>query len=145
MIVEQKKRKMEIAKEKDELFNMTEKLDANYKNLVSLMSTTSKSEVKEKPTPDDYDKLMREMIFEPRGVVSDRLQSDVEIAKQEKERLERLEQERLKRMKADGEEEHETSLKTPKHRSADDLDDGYFANGDEDEPSILAYNLKGKK
>uniref|UniRef100_A0A1A9UEM9 Nucleolar protein 14 n=1 Tax=Glossina austeni TaxID=7395 RepID=A0A1A9UEM9_GLOAU len=143
MIVEQKKRKMEIAKEKDELFNMTEKLDANYKNLVSLMSTTSKSEVKAKPTPDDYDKLMREMIFEPRGVVSDRLQSELEIAKQEKERLEQLEQERLKRMKADGEEEKEASLKTPKHRSADDLDDGYFANGDEDEASILAYNLKG--
>uniref|UniRef100_A0A1B0C6T0 Nucleolar protein 14 n=1 Tax=Glossina palpalis gambiensis TaxID=67801 RepID=A0A1B0C6T0_9MUSC len=143
MIVEQKKRKMEIAKEKDEIFNMTEKLDANYKSLVSLMSKKNKSEFKEKPTPDDYDKLMREMIFEPRGVVSDRLQSELELAKQEKERLERLEQERLKRMKADGEEENETSLKKPTHRSADDLDDGYFANGDEDEASILAYNLKG--
>uniref|UniRef100_A0A1A9WNT1 Nucleolar protein 14 n=1 Tax=Glossina brevipalpis TaxID=37001 RepID=A0A1A9WNT1_9MUSC len=143
MIVEQKKRKMEIAKEKDELFNLTEKLDANYKNLVSLIDKTNKNENKEKSTPDDYDKLMREMIFEPRGIVSDRLQSESELIKKEKERLERLEQERLKRMKADGDEE-EDEKKKPKHRSADDLDDGYFANGEEDGESILAYNLKGE-
>lgn len=50
---------------------------------------------------------------------SDKLKSAEEIAKQEKERLEKLESERLKRMKGiedDG---------IIKHRSADDLDDGY--------------------
>lgn len=50
---------------------------------------------------------------------SDKLKSEEEIAKEEKERLEKLESERLKRMKGiedDG---------VVKHRSADDLDDGY--------------------
>jgi nucleolar protein 14 len=51
---------------------------------------------------------------------SNRLKSEDEVAMEEKERLEKLELERLARMhgKYDG-------LKpVPKHRSADDLDDG---------------------
>lgn len=46
------------------------------------------------------------------------MKSDEEIAKEEKERLEKLESERLKRMK--GIEDDNVI----KHRSADDLDDG---------------------
>lgn len=51
---------------------------------------------------------------------SDKLKSEEEIAKEEKERLEKLESDRLKRMKGI---EDDGILK---HRSADDLDDGYI-------------------
>ncbi|KAM7363330.1 nucleolar protein 14 homolog l(3)07882 [Cochliomyia hominivorax] len=141
MIAEQKRRKIEIAKEKDELFDLTEKLDANYKDLMGLVGKMSKSEMKEKAAPDDYDRLAKELIFEPRGVVTDKLLSEEDLAKKEKERLEKLEHERMKRMRADGEEEEETQKL--QHRSADDLDDGYFANGDDEEESTLAYTMDG--
>ncbi|XP_075150601.1 nucleolar protein 14 homolog l(3)07882 [Haematobia irritans] len=142
MIVEQKRRKVEIAKEKDELFDLTEKLDSNYKDLIGLVGKMSKNEMK-KQEPDDYDRLTRELIFEPRGVVADKLLSEEEVAKQERELLEKLEQERLKRMRADGEEDEEETVK-PKHRSADDLDDGYFAYGEEEEDTTLVYNMDGE-
>lgn len=142
MIVEQKRRKVEIAKEKDELFDLTEKLDANYKNLMGLVGKMNKNEMKAKPDPDEYDRLTKELVFAPRGVVTDKLLSEEDIAKKEKERLEKLEQERMKRMRADGEEDEDAQK--PKHRSADDLDDGYFANGDYDEDGILAYTMDGK-
>ncbi|XP_037824547.1 nucleolar protein 14 homolog [Lucilia sericata] len=141
MIVEQKRRKIEIAKEKDELFDLTEKLDANYKDLMGLVGKMSKNELKAKPDPDDYDRLTKELVFEPRGVVSDKLLSEEDLAKKEKERLEKLERERMKRMRAEGEEDEEEQK--PKHRSADDLDDGYFAYGDGEEEGTLAYNMDG--
>ncbi|KAJ8941563.1 hypothetical protein NQ318_011522 [Aromia moschata] len=55
--------------------------------------TTKKTKI------DDYDKVMRELKFEARGTVSDRLKTEDEIAKDEKEKLEQLEKERLERMK----------------------------------------------
>ncbi|XP_016980588.2 nucleolar protein 14 homolog [Drosophila rhopaloa] len=144
MIVEQKRRKNEIAKEKDEVYDLTEKLDANYKLLLPLVAKATKDEQDAKPPPDAYDKLLKEMIFEPRGSVTDKLINPEELAKQEAARLEKLENERLRRMRADGEEDEQASISQPKHRSADDLDDGYFmAGGDDLEDDTLAYDLEG--
>lgn len=144
MISEQKRRKNEIAKDKDEVFNLTEKLDANYKELLPLVAKATKDEQRERPPPDAYDKLLKQMIFEPRGTVTDKLIDPDELAKQEAERLEKLENERLRRMKADGEEDEQEATNKPKHRSADDLDDGYFVGGDdEDGDDMLAYDLDG--
>lgn len=144
MIVEQKRRKNEIAKEKDEVYDLTEKLDANYKLLLPLVAKATKDEQDAKPPPDAYDKLLKEMIFEPRGSVADKLINPDELAKQEAARLEKLENERLRRMRADGEEDEEASVAKPKHRSADDLDDGYFLAGEDDEgDDTLAYDLEG--
>ncbi|XP_017047110.1 nucleolar protein 14 homolog [Drosophila ficusphila] len=144
MIVEQKRRKNEIAKEKDEVYDLTEKLDANYKLLLPLVAKATKDEQDAKPPPDAYDKLLKEMIFEPRGSVTDKLINPDELAKQEAARLEKLENERLRRMKAEGEEDEEASILKPKHRSADDLDDGYFlAGGDDEDDGTLAYDLEG--
>ncbi|XP_034484837.1 nucleolar protein 14 homolog [Drosophila innubila] len=142
MISEQKRRKNEIAKDKDEVYDLTEKLDANYKQLLPLVAKATKDEQHEKPPPDAYDKLLKEMIFEPRGSVTDKLIKPEELAKQEAARLEKLENERLRRMKADGEEQ-ETNVQVT-HRSADDLDDGYFVAGNEDDADdTLAYDLDG--
>lgn len=142
MIAEQKRRKIEIAKEKDEIYSLTEKLDSNYKELLGLVDKLSKKEVLKKSKPDDYDKALKEMIFEPRGVVSDKLLSEEDLAKQEKERLEELERERLKRMHVDGEKVDVNTMQT-EHRSADALDDGYYGYSIEDEFETLAYTLNG--
>ena len=40
---------------------------------------------------DDYDRTVRELAFEKRGIPTDRLKTDEEAAKEEKERLEKLE------------------------------------------------------
>uniref|UniRef100_A0A0K8WJW7 Nucleolar protein 14 n=1 Tax=Bactrocera latifrons TaxID=174628 RepID=A0A0K8WJW7_BACLA len=142
MIAEQKRRKIEIAKEKDEIYSLTEKLDSNYKELLGLVDKLSKKEMLEKSKPDDYDKALKEMIFEPRGVVSDKLLSEEDLAKQERKRLEELEKERLKRMHGDG-EIVDVNTKQAEHRSADALDDGYFGYSVEEEDETLAYNLDG--
>ncbi|XP_055850814.1 nucleolar protein 14 homolog [Episyrphus balteatus] len=139
MIAETKLRKAESAKEKDELYELTNKLDSHYKELIPLVGKLSKPEDIVKPKPDDYDRALREMIFEPRSAVSDRLKSEEELARIEKERLEKLENERLARMR-DGESTDEK----PNHRSADDLDDGYFAGSDGEEAGTLAYDLNGE-
>ena len=51
---------------------------------------------------DEYDKLMRELVFEPKKAkAQDRLKTDEEIVKEAKERLEMLEQLRIQRMKGE--------------------------------------------
>lgn len=119
MIAESKRKKVEKQRENDEVYEMTKKLDQNWQSLAAVVSGHMKGD-NERPKADDYDKVMREMIFERRGKPADKLKSAEELAKVEKERQERLERDRLARMAG---EENATKLK---HRSADDLDEGYF-------------------
>lgn len=137
LIAEQKRRKAEISLEKEVVSNLTHKLDENWKDLVSLMSL-QKDQNEDKPPTDDFDKALREMVFERRGTVSDKLGTEEKILKKEKARLERLEKERVDRMHGISEEE-----KKPKHRSADDLDDGYFLEPEFHEQKTLAYDKDG--
>ncbi|XP_028129289.2 nucleolar protein 14 homolog [Diabrotica virgifera virgifera] len=143
LIVESKKRKAEKQKLKEATLELTEKLDTEWKDLIPLVSQNNKNkeEVK-KPPIDDYDKVMRELMFERRGTVSDRLKTEDEIAKEEKENLEQLEQERLRRMNENDEDEKPKQY----HRSADDLDDGFvFDDVDDDgQDNILSYNTEGQ-
>lgn len=138
LIADQKRRKNEISKEKEEVSELTHRLDENWRSLIPLMSKMSKED-ELKPKPDAYDRALREMIFEPRGAVSDKLKSESEIVKKDKEQLEKLERERLERMHGVTDEE-----KKIKHRSADDLDDGYFLQPVQVEKPALAYAINGK-
>lgn len=119
MIAESKRKKAEKQRENDEVYEMTQKLDQNWQSLISVVGGHMKGE-NERPKLDDYDKVMREMIFERRGKPADKLKSAEELAKIEKDKQERLERERLARMAGE-----ENGVKA-KHRSADDLDEGYF-------------------
>ncbi|KAL9694768.1 hypothetical protein quinque_014053 [Culex quinquefasciatus] len=119
MIAESKRKKAEKQRENDEVFEMTQKLDKNWQSLAAVVGGHMKGD-SERPKLDDYDKVMREMIFERRGKPADKLKSAEELAKIELEKQERLERERLARMAG-----VENGAKA-KHRSADDLDDGYF-------------------
>lgn len=121
---------------------MTEKLDSEWKDLFPVIGKLQQQE-KIKPQQDDYDRLVKEMVFAPRGEPTEKLQNEEEIARIEKERLEKLERERLERMKGNNDEENDG----PKHKSADDLDDGYFVETvtDENEEGdrVLSYDING--
>lgn len=137
LIADQKRRKAEISLEKEVVSNLTHKLDENWRDLVTLMNL-KKDQDEDKPKPDDFDRTLKEMIFDRRGTVSDKLGTEEKVLKKEKARLERLEKERLERMHGITEEDKKT-----KHRSADDLDDGYFFNPDIQEAKTLAYDKEG--
>lgn len=137
LIAEQKKRKAEILLEKEVVSNLTHKLDENWRDLVTLMNL-KKDQDEDKPKPDDFDRALKEMVFERRGTVTDKLGTEEKQLKKEKARLERLEKERIDRMRGITEEERK-----PTHRSADDLDDGYFLSADIQEQKTLAYDNEG--
>lgn len=140
LIAESKKRKAEKQKTKEATLELTEKLDSDWKDLLPLVNTNKKDDDEnvKKSKIDDYDKVMRELKFEARGTVSDRLKTEDEIAKEEKEKLEKLEQERLERMRG----EVEKNISKPNHRSADDLDDDFVYEADPD--YTLSYNNEGE-
>lgn len=141
LIAESKKRKAEKQRVKEATLELTEKLDTEWKDLMPLVNKVAKGgdeDVGEKGKADDYDKVMRELKFEARGVPSDRLKTEDEVAKEEKERLEKLEQERMERMR--GVVGGET--KKPTHRSADDLDDDIVYESDPE--YMLSYNQQGE-
>lgn len=138
LIAESKKRKAEKQKLKEETLELTEKLDTEWKDLLPLVNKAkSLNDLADNVKADEYDKVMRQLKFEARGTPSDRLKSEDEIAKEEKERLEILEKERLERM-------HGLTKKTKvikTHYSADDLDDNFAYDSD---PEItLSYNKEG--
>lgn len=129
---------------------MTEKLDDDFTSIRDLLSFRDKEGDKEgegevelpmfkdDPDVDEYDKLMRQMIFEPRAMPTNALRTEEQMALAERERLEQLERARLKRMNQEP-EEHEgeqseedapAPVKANKRVSADDL-------GEEDYTNIL--------
>ncbi|XP_033319002.1 nucleolar protein 14 homolog [Bombus bifarius] len=124
LIAESKKRKAEKQKIREQTIDLTEKLDSEWRDLLPIVSATNKK-VKEETTEtkaDDYDITVRKLKFEAKGTPSDRLKSEEEIVKEEKEKLEALEADRLARMKG---LVNNTSNEI-KHKSADDLDDGFM-------------------
>lgn len=141
LIEESKKRKAEKQKIKEATMELTEKLDSEWKDLVQLVNKNIKKEESkevEKSKLDEYDKVMRELRFEARGTVSDRLKTEDEVAQEEKDKLDKLEQERLERMRGFPADAHE-----PKHRSADDLDDEFVYESDA-EDNMLSYDQEGQ-
>lgn len=110
-------------KDHEEVMDLTHKLDTDWKELLPAINQMTRTEAQEKPEMDDYDRLVKEMIFSPRGEPTEKLKTEEDLARIEKEKLEKLEKERLQRMKGDEEIEEEAKSN---YRSADDLDDGYF-------------------
>ncbi|XP_019382018.1 PREDICTED: nucleolar protein 14 [Gavialis gangeticus] len=139
LIAKSKQEKRERQTQRENALELTEKLDSDWKEIQTLLShKTPKSERKdkeeEKPKPDEYDMIVRELGFEMKAQPSDRMKTEDELAKEEQERLEKLEADRLRRMH--GKEERENKKK-PKHISADDLADGFIL--DKDDRRLLCY------
>ncbi|XP_078047540.1 nucleolar protein 14 homolog l(3)07882 [Augochlora pura] len=123
LIAESKKRKAEQQKVREQTMDLTEKLDTEWRDLLPIVTASNKAaeEVVKKPAVDDYDIAVRKLKFEARGTPSDKLKSEEEIVREEKEKLEALEAERLARMKGFVTD----SNNEIRHKSADDLDDGF--------------------
>ncbi|XP_049540363.1 nucleolar protein 14 homolog [Anopheles darlingi] len=130
MIANSKRQKVEKQRENDEVYEMMQKLDSSLKALMPQVGEHLRKD-SDKPKLDDYDRMMREMIFERRGAPAEKLKSE-EQARTEKQKRETLERERLERMKSEAAEGSNTAKN---HRSADALDDGAYladdVNGDE--------------
>ncbi|CAN8012088.1 unnamed protein product [Ixodes pacificus] len=127
LIAESKKLKYERQVQKDENFELTERLDNDWKQFQGLLAS---SRLKKKPTEagkestDDYDVLVKQLRFAPRaGTATERVKTADEVAKEERKQLEKLEEERKQRAKGIAERD---SKKQRYFMSADDLDDGFY-------------------
>lgn len=143
LIADSKKRKGERSREHEEILDLTDKLDNNWRELLPVVNQYHRQE-SEHQEPDDYDRLVKEMIFMPRGEPTEKLKNEEDVARIEKERLETLERERLERMRGDEDEDGVNTQYQPTHRSADDLDDGYLLepvlDGNDDE-RVISYPI----
>ncbi|XP_005517935.1 PREDICTED: nucleolar protein 14 [Pseudopodoces humilis] len=139
MIAKSKQEKQERQTQRESALELTEKLDKDWKEIQALIARkTPKSESKdkevEKPKPDEYDMIVRELGFEMKAKPSERLKTEEELAKEEQARLQKLEADRLRRMHGIDEE---ANKKRPSHMSADDLADGFIL--DKDDRHLLSY------
>ena len=116
IIVDSKRDKHERQKTKQLSFELTQKLDTEWKQIHPMLTKrsdkNSTNTVKEKQ--DDYDKIVNELLFEAKGKPTERLKSVEEIAKEEARRQAKMEKQRIDRMKMVDEDE---SI----HQSADAL------------------------
>ncbi|XP_009864225.1 PREDICTED: nucleolar protein 14 [Apaloderma vittatum] len=139
MIAKSKQEKQERQTRRESALELTEKLDNDWKEIQTLIARKPpKSERKdkevEKPKPDEYDMIVRELGFEMKAKPSERLKTEEELAKEEQARLQKLEADRLRRMRGIDEQ---TNKKKPSHVSADDLADGFIL--DKDDRRLLSY------
>ncbi|XP_039275726.1 nucleolar protein 14 homolog isoform X3 [Nilaparvata lugens] len=136
LIAESKRRRAEKARAKEQTLELTERLDADWQELLPLVNAGQKEKAgdeEERPEKQSYDHLMRQLRFESRGKPTDKLRSEEDIAREEKMKLEQLEAERIKRMQPN---DASTSTSTKiKHQSADDLDDGLDLQSEAEEMS----------
>jgi len=125
MIAESKRKKAERHQEMEAAIKATHSLDDEWKNLLKstqeglTMGMTRNAKKKdmieedmEGGAKDDYNILMKELQFaQKRALAQDRLKTEEEVIKENKEKLERQESERVKRMNGgdrDEEEEEES-------------------------------------
>nr|XP_009910711.1 PREDICTED: nucleolar protein 14 isoform X3 [Haliaeetus albicilla] len=139
MIAKSKQEKQERQTRRESALELTEKLDNDWKEIQTLIAhRTPKSERKdkevEKPKPDEYDMIVRELGFEMKAKPSERMKTEEELAKEEQARLQKLEADRLRRMRGIDEQ---VNNKKPSHISADDLADGFIL--DKDDRHLLSY------
>lgn len=157
IMAEQKARKLETIKEKTEVACLTDKLDAEYKNLFhnvgkSSSSSTAASLLMErtgtvKKVVEDYDKLVRELIFEPRGVVthavnteSDKTQETNDANGMDKDMDEKMPKNNENSAVIDDE-----NLSKSKLRSVEGIDDNRVRKRrKEEDVNTLRYDKDGK-
>ncbi|KAG9046707.1 nucleolar complex protein 14 [Tulasnella sp. UAMH 9824] len=95
-----------------------------------------KSNKKQTGTDLEYDRLIRELVYDQRAKPTDRLKTAEEIAVEEKEKLEKAERARLRRMNGEGDydsddEQGPSRKKRKRAPQADDLDDDFAPEDDE--------------
>ncbi|XP_035524222.1 nucleolar protein 14 [Morone saxatilis] len=139
LIQKSKQEKRERQVQKEEAQELTEKLDQEWKSIQSLMvKKTPKAESddkpEEKPKLEEYDMMVRELVFEMKAQPSEKMKTPEELAREAREKLQKLEADRLRRMMGDEVGDTAQSLV---HMSADDLNDGFVL--DKEDQKTLAY------
>ncbi|KAF8305377.1 Nop14-like protein [Clavulina sp. PMI_390] len=90
---------------------------------------------------EDYDQVVRALVFDKRAKPTDRTKTEEEIAAEEAEKLQKQEKARLRRMRGDPEESDEDGDERPRKRrrgvpQGDDLDDDFELSGDESDHGL---------
>ncbi|XP_036982747.2 nucleolar protein 14 [Artibeus jamaicensis] len=136
LITKSKQEKRERQALREGTLELTEQLDRDWREVQALLARRAQppqdGDRPERPQPDAYDVMVRELGFEMKAQPSNRMKTEEELAKEEQARLKRLEAERVQRMLGQGADE-----KRPTHVSADDLQDGFVL--DRDDRRLLSY------
>lgn len=139
LIQKSKQEKRERQVQKEEAQELTEKLDQEWKSIQALMvKKTPKAESADKPEErpklEDYDMMVRELGFEMKAQPSEKMKTPEELAREAREKLQKLEADRLRRMMG---VEVGDSAQSHIHMSADDLNDGFIL--DKEDKKTLSY------
>ncbi|XP_030841150.1 nucleolar protein 14 [Strongylocentrotus purpuratus] len=137
IIAKSKKDKFNRQSEKEDVVKLTEQLDQDFNDVSQFLAKVKRDKDEERRKPDDYDMSVKELIFDMRAKASDRLKTPEELAKEEKEKLEKMETDRQRRMKGITETEEQENKRRMQYLSADDLNDGFELT--RDNRSTLSY------
>ncbi|KAF7294153.1 hypothetical protein HMN09_01143700 [Mycena chlorophos] len=151
VIAKSKAHKLQHQMEREEEDNVRHELDQQFDDLRALLFAAPKPDAQpdapaEKATLMDtdlvpvdasYDQRVRELAFDTRAKPKDRMKTEEEVARAEKEALEKAERARRKRMlgleESDSEDEGGRAKKRRKReRGGDDLEDDFELDGDAD-------------
>jgi len=141
MIQESKARKAEKQKDVEEAANLTKDLDSKWRDMFGDLKMSGEvyakgEKVKEalETAVDNYDTLLRELTFEKgRKVATERLKTEEEVIKEEKEKLERMEEQRLKRMQGEDDDDEDSTNDEQEESDAEKESDEDDENEDEEE------------
>lgn len=96
VVANSKRKKFERQQNQEKAFELTQKLDAEFRDILPLLNRVK--ERKREPC-DDYDVTVNELFFEGKTAkATDRLKTEEEVAREEKAKLEELEKQRRMRM-----------------------------------------------
>ncbi|TFY55351.1 hypothetical protein EVJ58_g8307 [Rhodofomes roseus] len=157
VIAKSKMHKIERQAQQEEDENLRHELDQELDSIRSLLfapEPSASTSIAAVPSADDttqpavsvprtgremdqdqeYDQYVRELVFEARAKPKDRTKSEEELAREEKEALERAERKRIRRMNGDPEESDEeeggtkgaAKGKRARQKGGDDLEDDFY-------------------
>jgi nucleolar protein 14 len=96
IVAKSKAAKYEKQEVRRQVEDLLEEVDEEWKEIHELVAKGTGG--KGKTETDDFDKIMKELAFEPKGKAGSRLKSHEECAMEDKRKMEKLENERIRRM-----------------------------------------------
>ena len=158
IISKSKKHKADLRRAKEEKEDLVEELDEEFNEIAFLLQDRNApvdpdEPKKEKTDRDrewdadakDYNVVKNLLVNELRSKPTDRLKSEEELAREEKDRLDKLEAARLRRMAGEEDEDDNDGAGGPRavaqeHRTGDELDDEDEFVSDNEETEALTYH-----
>jgi nucleolar protein 14 len=155
VIAKSKAHKLERQREKQNADELLDTIDYKFQDMTELLSKRSREEKAREDAEnnqDDFNVVANELRYEARMQAADRLLSEEELAKSEKNRLMSLEQARILRMNQDQEVDgvdvttvakgtsSRTQLLRDTFGGGDDLDENFVLGDDEEEGSDVESN-----